>query len=187
MAGMLHVAVGVAAGRAAARVHPVRLMAVLGFLSLAPDLDVLAFAYGIPYEAEFGHRGASHSIAVALVVGALCSLGAREWHLSRLRMFLVVSAVVASHGLLDSLTNGGLGIALAWPFSDHRFFACWRPIPVSPMGKGLVSEYGQHVLLVETLASIPLLAYAFWPRRGRRPSASSSGGDGESPAPKSDP
>jgi inner membrane protein len=187
MAGVLHVAVGVAAGRAAARVHPFRLMAVLVFLSVAPDLDVLAFAYGIPYEAEFGHRGASHSIFVALLVGGLCSLGAREWHMSRLRMFLVASAVVASHGVLDTLTNGGLGIALAWPFSDHRFFACWRPIPVSPMGSALVSEYGQRVLLFETIASIPLLAYAFWPRRGRPLSPSGSGGDGESPASKLQP
>jgi inner membrane protein len=165
--GVLHAAIGVAAGRATARVHPWRLMVVLALLSMAPDLDVLAFGFGIPYAAPFGHRGAFHSIAVALVLGGLCSLGAREWRISRLRMFVVVSAVVASHGLLDTLTDGGLGIALAWPLSNHRYFASWRPIPVAPLGGGILSSYGQHVLLAELIFAVPLLAYGLWPRRAR--------------------
>lgn len=166
MPSITHAVVGVTAARATARVHTGRLMLVLAFLSSAPDLDVLAFAFGIPYEAEFGHRGAFHSITVALIVGALCSLGAREWGFSRLRMFVVVSSVVASHGVLDAFTDGGGGIALAWPFSNERFFAPWRPIPASPMGTGLLSEYGAHVLWTEARFAIPLLLYAFWPRSG---------------------
>lgn len=166
MPSVLHAAVGVAAGRATARVHPWRLMVVLALLSLAPDLDVLAFGFGIPYAAPFGHRGAFHSIAMALLAGGLCSLGARQWQLSRLRMFLVVSAVVASHGLLDTFTDGGLGIALAWPFSNHRFFSSWRPIPVAPIGGGILSRYGGHVLLTELIVAMPLLAYGLWPRKG---------------------
>ena len=46
----------------------------------------------------------------------------------------MVALVVASHGLLDALTDGGLGAALLWPFSDERFFAPWRPLPVAPIG-----------------------------------------------------
>jgi membrane-bound metal-dependent hydrolase YbcI (DUF457 family) len=42
-------------------------MLAFSALSLAPDLDVIAFRFGIPYSAPFGHRGAAHSILVALV------------------------------------------------------------------------------------------------------------------------
>jgi inner membrane protein len=165
MPGVLHAAVGAAAGRAAARARTGRLMLVLALLAMLPDLDVLAFAFGIPYRAPFGHRGAFHSLGMALVIGALCSLDARAYQLSRLRMFAVVSAVIASHGLLDTFTDGGLGIALAWPLSNHRFFFSWRPFPVAPIGAGIFSRYGLHVLLTESIVAVPLLLYAFWPRR----------------------
>jgi inner membrane protein len=165
MPAILHAAVGAAAGRAAARERPGRLMVVLALLAMVPDLDVVAFAFGIPYRAPFGHRGAFHSLAMALAIGALCSLAAPAYRLSRLRMFVAVSAVVASHGLLDTFTDGGLGIALFWPLSNHRFFFSWRPIPVAPIGSGIFSRYGLHVLLAESLVAVPLLVYAFWPRR----------------------
>lgn len=172
MPAVLHAAVGVAAARAAATVRTGRLMVVLVLLSSLPDLDVIAFALGIPYHAPFGHRGAFHSIPVALLVGALCSLDARAWQMSRLRMFAVVSAVVASHGLLDAFTDGGLGIALAWPLSNHRFFSPWRPFPVAPIGAGIFSRYGRYVLFTELACAVPLLLYAFWPRNRRRGAAS---------------
>ena len=165
MPGLLHVAVGVAGARATARVRTARLMVVLALLSMFPDLDAIGFAFGVPYQAPFGHRGALHSVAAALLVAGLCSLDARAWRLSRLRMFCVVSVVVGTHGLLDALTDGGLGIALAWPLSNHRFFFSWRPIPVAPIGGGILSHYGQHVLVTELVLALPLFAYAFWPRR----------------------
>jgi inner membrane protein len=46
---------------------------------------------------------------------------------------VVVGLSAASHGALDALTNGGLGIALLSPFSNERFFSPWRPILVSPI------------------------------------------------------
>lgn len=165
---ILHTAVGVAAARATARARTARLMLVLAILSALPDIDVLAFAFGIPYQAPFGHRGALHSVAFALVLGGLCSLDAKAWQCSRLRMFVAVSAVVISHGLLDALTDGGLGIAWAWPLSNHRFFLPWRPIPVAPIGAGILSSYGRHVLLTELLFAVPLFVWGLWPRRPKR-------------------
>jgi inner membrane protein len=165
MPAFLHAAVGAAAGRAAARERPWRLMVVLALLSMLPDLDVVAFAFGIPYHAPFGHRGAFHSLAAALVIAALAALAAPGFRVSRLRMFVAAGAVLASHGLLDSLTDGGLGIALFWPLSNHRFFSAWRPFPVAPIGSGIFSHYGLHVLLAESLVAVPLLLYAVWPRR----------------------
>lgn len=38
-------------------------------LAVLPDADVLAFALGVPYEAPLGHRGLSHSLLAALVLG----------------------------------------------------------------------------------------------------------------------
>jgi inner membrane protein len=111
---------------------------------MLPDLDVLAFRFGIPYAAPFGHRGATHSLLFALVMGSLFGAVRRE------RFFWLLAVVVAlSHPLLDSMTDGGLGVALFWPFSNERFFAPWRPIPVAPIGAGMLSTRGLHVLAVE--------------------------------------
>ena len=35
-------------------------------------------------------------------------------------MALFATAVVASHGLLDTLTDGGRGVALLWPFDERE-------------------------------------------------------------------
>jgi inner membrane protein len=40
--------------------------------------------------------------------------------------FLFLAA--ASHGVLDAFTNGGLGIALFWPWSGARYFARYQLI-----------------------------------------------------------
>ena len=46
-----------------------RLAIVLAVLAMLPDIDVLGFSYGIPYEHAFGHRGFTHSIVFALAAG----------------------------------------------------------------------------------------------------------------------
>jgi inner membrane protein len=40
----------------------------------------------------------------------------------------------ASHGLLDALTDGGLGVAFFSPFEQTRYFFPVRPVAVSPIG-----------------------------------------------------
>ncbi|HEL2980197.1 TPA: metal-dependent hydrolase [Stenotrophomonas maltophilia] len=55
----------------------------------------------------------------------------------------------ASHPLLDAMTSGGLGVALAWPWSEQRFFAPWRPIRVSPFAPQFFSARGMATLLSE--------------------------------------
>ena len=42
-------------------------------LTILPDLDVIGFYYGIPYGHVLGHRGLTHSLPFALVVGALAA------------------------------------------------------------------------------------------------------------------
>ena len=64
--------------------------------------------------------------------------------------FLFLFAAISSHGLLDTLTNGGLGIALLWPWSEHRYFMPFHPIEVAPLGLSrFLSERGLSVLKSE--------------------------------------
>lgn len=145
-----HAVVPLAAGLALGRGRvPPRLVMAGMFAAMLPDADVVAFKLGIAYADDFGHRGASHSLLFAALVGAMGAathrfFGVRAWVAA---MWLFVSA--ASHSLLDALTNGGLGVALWWPWSDARVFAPWRPIAVSPIGNGFFSARGAAVLASE--------------------------------------
>jgi inner membrane protein len=73
--------------------------------------------------------------------------------------------VAVSHGLLDTLTDGGLGIALLWPVSNHRYFAPWTPIPVAPIGARMLTGRGLGVVMTEALQFAPLLVWSLWPRQ----------------------
>ena len=166
MASLGHVAVGMAVARrrhvAGDSTGPLLLAMLLwSGLSLLPDLDVVGFSMGVAYGDPWGHRGASHSLLFALLVGGGATLLPSVSRSTGFWVFIVV----ASHGLLDTLTNGGLGIALGWPFTDERWFAPWRPIPVGPIGRGLWSTRALFVIAVEAAMFAPLLAYALWPRR----------------------
>lgn len=146
-----HVAVPLAIGLGAgSKVIPRRLLLCGMLAAILPDCDVVAFKLGIAYAHEFGHRGASHSLMFALFMGLL-ACGIAPWlKTRRLTAFLFVGFCAASHGLLDMLTNGGLGIALFWPHSHHRWFFPWQVIEVSPIGvKHVLSPRGLAVIRSE--------------------------------------
>jgi inner membrane protein len=169
MASIGHVAVGMSLGRQEAGVSSrARLAASMLFfsaLAMLPDADVIAFKLGIPYAAPWGHRGATHSLVFAALV-ALAVMGlAPLFRLSAWRMGLLSVIAVASHGLLDSLTDGGLGAAILWPFSNERLFAPVRPLPVAPIGTRMFSSRGLYVVAVEFFTFLPFWAFALWPRR----------------------
>jgi inner membrane protein len=104
-------------------------------LTMAPDMDMVAFSLGIPYEHMFGHRGISHSLLAALLTGGLlAAIGARVWRLHFGLQWVYFFLCMVSHGLTDMLTGGGLGIALLAPFSSERYFFDIRPIRVSSFG-----------------------------------------------------
>jgi inner membrane protein len=121
------------AGLGAERVPaPLLLAAIAG--SLLPDADVVGFRFGIAYGDLWGHRGLTHSLLFAALVGLVAAAFARRLRVERGWAFAVVSLATASHGLLDAMTDGGLGVALASPFVSARYFLPWRPIAVSPIG-----------------------------------------------------
>jgi inner membrane protein len=128
----------------------VRLLAAGVAASILPDVDVIAFEVGIPYESPFGHRGFTHSIAFAALVGLSGVTLYRPLATTRLRGFWFLTAATVSHPLLDACTNGGLGVALFWPFSVERYFLPWRSILVSPIGiADFLNAYGLAVLQSE--------------------------------------
>lgn len=120
---------------------------------MLPDADAIGFAFGVRYGSIFGHRGLTHSIAFAVLVGFLVGTFAfgKQSTASRLKLVLYFALVTLSHPLLDALTNGGLGVALFAPFSAERYFFPWRPIEVSPIGMRFFSERGLEVLASEVI------------------------------------
>jgi inner membrane protein len=174
MASVGHIAVGMAAARLYRRGQSTRpttftSMTLWSCLSLLPDADVIGFRFGVAYADPWGHRGATHSLAsclaLALALGALSPL----LRLNALRTALVAALVLVSHPLLDTLTDGGLGCALLWPFDLRRYFAPWNPIPVAPIGRAVFSRVGAFVMLTELALFAPLFVYALWPRSARSP------------------
>jgi inner membrane protein len=137
-------------------------------LSMLPDADVVGLFLGVNYGAPWGHRGATHSLVFALMVGAGVALVARACRKRVMRVSILATLVVASHGVLDTFTNGGLGSALLWPFDDTRYFSPVNPIPVSPIGLQVLSPRGLYAAAFELLLFAPLFAYALWPRVNRR-------------------
>ena len=150
---MSHAVVGIALGSLTR--FPTRrplFWIVSALLPIVPDFDVAGLAFGIPFRSMWGHRGISHSLAGALVIGAIAAaLTARCLRAPLGPLMLYFAAITASHGVLDALTNGGPGVAFFAPFDDTRYFLPWRPIPVSPLASNFFSEWGWRVFQAELL------------------------------------
>ena len=153
---------------------PKRVWAIGAASAVLPDLDVIGFRFGIRYGDFWGHRGITHSLFfAALVATAVAIIGFRRGtrELSPLRLWTYLFLAMASHGFLDAMTDGGLGVAFFAPFDNHRYFFPWRPIRVSPIGVGrFFGERGLVVLRSELLwIWIPaiVLALAAWSIRRR--------------------
>lgn len=116
--------------------------------AILPDLDVLAFKFGIPYSHPLGHRGFTHSIVFALLWSGLL-----VFLFSKTKKLLFASVIffsTLSHGILDALTTGGKGVGFFIPFENSRYFLPWRIIIVSPIGvEKFFSNRGLRVILSE--------------------------------------
>ena len=123
--------------------------------SMVPDIDVAGFHFGIRYGDFLGHRGSTHSLFfAALLAGTMLILAFPSGvpNLSRLLLWSYLFVTTASHGFLDAMTDGGLGVAFFAPFDNTRYFFPWTPIRVSPIGIGrFFSSRGLFVLRSELL------------------------------------
>jgi len=124
------------------------------FCSVLPDLDVIGFLLGIQYGDMWGHRGMTHSVLfAALMAGILVALWYRgKPAIAMTGFYLYFFFCTASHGVLDAMTDGGLGVAFFSPFDATRYFFPVRPVLVSPIGiREFFTEYGVHVLASEAV------------------------------------
>lgn len=151
-----------------------RLLTLLAVLAALPDLDVVAFALEIPYGDPLGHRGFSHSLLFAALIAPLAvrlaaptlAPGSRPWW----KLVLVCALACISHGVLDAMTDAGLGVGFFVPFHDARFFFPFRPIRTSPIGWEGFMARARPILLNEFFwIVLPCSALAIVVRlRGRR-------------------
>lgn len=153
MASLLtHPVVPAAIGIALGRRHISSSALLLGILlSVIPDADVIAFKFGVPYGDMLGHRGFSHSLLFAGVM-PLCLCALPRFSRQRGRIFLFLFFSAASHGLLDAMTTGGMGVGFLIPFTADRYFLPLRPIRVSPLSvKGFFTGRGWLIFQSELL------------------------------------
>ena len=132
--------------------------------TLAPDVDTIAFLLGAPYDSTCGHRGVTHSIVFAALsaavgVGVLARFGRAGRAPGRLGTYLFLA--MASHGLLDAMTNTGLGVAFFVPFDSTRYFLPFRPIDASPISDWYIVGWRGVPVLVSELKWIWLPAGVF--------------------------
>lgn len=147
-----------------------------------PDIDVFFSLGGDYFDRLVTHRGITHSLFFAPVVGPL--LGYCVWGLKRHRngtdppsrrelgwWMVIASAALLSHPLLDWLTPYGTQLLL--PFSDQRFAINAMPIidPIYTLSLicGLLAaryvQGGQHTVAIAA-ATLTLttayLGYGWW-------------------------
>ena len=174
-----------------ALVNPKILLLSLNYLGIVTaSLGVLLFVPQIIKALGATNMGTGFATMLAYICGAISMMtwgwisdrmGERRWNLfwactlatcglvlagmtigswwSLVGLFFLVTA---SHGILDALTNGGLGVAFFSPFDSARYFFPWRPISVSPVGVGrFFSAQGVAILASEIqYAWLPLAT--FW-------------------------
>src|SRR5690242_19259009 len=129
---------------------------ILGAASaVIPDLDVVGFSFGIHYGDFLGHRGFSHSVLFAALLALAATLllaGGNRRVPSLFVLWTYLFLATASHGFLDAMTDGGLGVAFFAPFSNERYFFPWMPVRVAPVGLfRFFSMRGLSVFLSELL------------------------------------
>ena len=123
-------------------------VALIGIvLSILPDIDVLSFRLGIPYEHWLGHRGLTHSLTFSALIALLVSFIFHRGAGKKGLLWLYYFVCAASHGLLDAMTSGGRGTGFFIPFHNERYFLPFRPIKVSPIEmEDFFSDWGMRVL-----------------------------------------
>lgn len=121
-----------------------------------PDADVIGFKFQVSYASLWGHRGLSHSLLAAAVVASVL-VGFQRLRRPPAgpaagRLWVLLFLATASHGVLDAMTTGGLGVAFYSPFDPQRYFFNFRPLQVSPIGvKKFVGEWAARVLKSDLL------------------------------------
>jgi inner membrane protein len=170
-----HAVAGLAIGTAFPRTLRSARFWLLGAAGSAiPDLDVIGYRIGVPYDSVFGHRGFTHSLVFAALFAGICLFAFRGNSAGERRLvWLYLFLATASHGVLDAMTSGGGGVAFSAPFVNERYFFPWRPILVSPLNpRRFFTARGLAILANELVwVWTPSIAFALVMSALRRPTA----------------
>jgi inner membrane protein len=167
----------VAATLAAGYRLPWKLRLVGVACALLPDLDAAGYWLGVPYGSFWGHRGFTHSIVFAALVSGLLAWIGRWTGITVVRVWMYCFVATLSHGVLDAMTDGGLGVAFFSPMDQNRYFFPIRPIHVASMSlRDFIGPHGLEVLASECVwVWIPCAVATtllWWFGRRRRPVSS---------------
>lgn len=119
-----------------------RLYLVSLFCSALPDVDgVITRLSAILFCLRLNgmllsHRGFSHSLLFALIVGIAAALSARsflQYEKAVSLLILYFFTITASHGFIDALTNGGEGVMFFAPFYGGRYLFPFAPVPAASL------------------------------------------------------
>jgi membrane-bound metal-dependent hydrolase YbcI (DUF457 family) len=133
-----------------------RALVVGALLGVCPDADYLLSRLRV---LGWGwHHGFTHSVAFAVVVGAIASwlLGLRGW-----RGALACVLPALSHPLLDYLVTESPGVALWWPVTGRRY-----KLGIDELSYYHITQASEHGLalvklcVAELLLFGPILAFA---------------------------
>jgi inner membrane protein len=154
---------------------PKRVRAAEVLCSVIADLDAIGFRFGIQYGDFLGHRGFTHSLVFAAFLAGVVALAITRHGAARigeLALFAYLFLATASHGVLDAMTDGGLGLAFFSAFDNQRYILPWRPIHVSPIAvHRFFSAHGLAIVQNEAVwIWLPAIMFASLvltlPRRG---------------------
>jgi inner membrane protein len=168
-----HAMIAVAVGSAVAPRPLFRRFLIVGAAcAVLPDIDAIGRLYGSGGDitALGGHRGFTHSLVFAALLGSIAAFGtvsSERWRGHRVRFAAFVALVTASHGILDTLTSIGAEtspVQFLSPFSKRGYTASWHPIegPFSELFLCLVP-------LVVFTRTVCHLRGIPWPRRKTEP------------------
>lgn len=116
-------------------------------LPVLPDLDV--FLPG-RYGTWFGHRGLTHSLLFAAILGVgFAAATYRRLQIRWWSLALLFFVILASHGLLDAMTRGGEDVPFFWPWGGR--YGNWGPLPVSDIAFDLPDPRYSRAIRAELL------------------------------------
>jgi membrane-bound metal-dependent hydrolase YbcI (DUF457 family) len=140
-----------------------KLLLLGAFLGVCPDFD-----YALNWLRISGggwHHGFTHSLSFAVILGTITVLLLGE---RKLRSFVLFSGAAVSHTSLDYLMTESSGVALWWPFTDHRY-KLGLPNPIDYAWES-VSLWGSavdllRISLIELMVFAPILLAVLLARR----------------------
>jgi len=151
--------------------HRRRVIILAAICAVAPDLDLIGWPLGVSTFTLFGHRGLSHSIAFAVVLGVVAAVALLPAATRRERTVAAAVLVLATatHSVLDAMTTySPTGPAFWAPFSNQRYRFSWMPLTGAG---GLQTDFGQEALYACLPALVLMVLIEWWRRRHSNPAA----------------